>query len=169
MEFFFVGQICSSRTLEVMWYICQNMWPSALLPSHWVFLCVCVCVFCNPSVSPKEWVCFVKLWPVFSPLSSTHLSLCCSCHFISQLPTGRLTKEYGKAVVSIYSLSFLLSLLYRFFIVCVCEFVCFCSHVYAKLFCVSVRRKPEDLSREVIQIQQREFALKEQNYTLNSR
>ncbi|KAM9363179.1 mitotic spindle assembly checkpoint protein MAD1 [Symphorus nematophorus] len=30
-------------------------------------------------------------------------------------------------------------------------------------------RKPEDLSREVIQIQQREFALKEQNYTLNSR
>uniref|UniRef100_A0A671TUL6 Mitotic spindle assembly checkpoint protein MAD1 n=1 Tax=Sparus aurata TaxID=8175 RepID=A0A671TUL6_SPAAU len=28
-------------------------------------------------------------------------------------------------------------------------------------------RKPEDLSREVIQIQQREFALKEQNYTLN--
>lgn len=130
---------------------------------------VCVCVFCNPSVSPKEWVCFVKLWPVFSPLSSTHLSLCCSCHFISQLPTGRLTKEYGKAVVSIYSLSFLLSLLYRFFIVCVCEFVCFCSHVCAKLFCVSVRRKPEDLSREVIQIQQREFALKEQNYTLNSR
>uniref|UniRef100_A0A3B5A4A2 Mitotic spindle assembly checkpoint protein MAD1-like n=1 Tax=Stegastes partitus TaxID=144197 RepID=A0A3B5A4A2_9TELE len=30
-------------------------------------------------------------------------------------------------------------------------------------------RKPEDLSREVIQIQQREIALKEQNYTLNSR
>ncbi|XP_073333414.1 mitotic spindle assembly checkpoint protein MAD1 [Pagrus major] len=30
-------------------------------------------------------------------------------------------------------------------------------------------RKPEDLSREVIQIQQREFTLKEQNYTLNSR
>ncbi|CAF98131.1 unnamed protein product, partial [Tetraodon nigroviridis] len=30
-------------------------------------------------------------------------------------------------------------------------------------------RKPEDLSREVIQIQQREFALKEQNYTLSSR
>ncbi|XP_042243913.1 mitotic spindle assembly checkpoint protein MAD1 [Thunnus thynnus] len=29
-------------------------------------------------------------------------------------------------------------------------------------------RKPEDLSREVIQIQQREIALKEQNYTLNS-
>ncbi|XP_068178708.1 mitotic spindle assembly checkpoint protein MAD1 [Antennarius striatus] len=29
--------------------------------------------------------------------------------------------------------------------------------------------KPEDLSREVIQIQQREFALKEQNYTLSSR
>uniref|UniRef100_A0A669D5P4 Mitotic spindle assembly checkpoint protein MAD1 n=1 Tax=Oreochromis niloticus TaxID=8128 RepID=A0A669D5P4_ORENI len=29
--------------------------------------------------------------------------------------------------------------------------------------------KPEDLSREVIQIQQREIALKEQNYTLNSR
>lgn len=30
-------------------------------------------------------------------------------------------------------------------------------------------RKPEDLSREVIQIQQREIALKEQNYTLHSR
>ncbi|XP_026214851.1 mitotic spindle assembly checkpoint protein MAD1 [Anabas testudineus] len=30
-------------------------------------------------------------------------------------------------------------------------------------------RKPEDLSREVIQIQQREITLKEQNYTLNSR
>ncbi|XP_077574300.1 mitotic spindle assembly checkpoint protein MAD1 [Stigmatopora nigra] len=30
-------------------------------------------------------------------------------------------------------------------------------------------RKPEDLSREVIQIQQREIVLKEQNYTLNSR
>ncbi|CAG5928742.1 unnamed protein product [Menidia menidia] len=30
-------------------------------------------------------------------------------------------------------------------------------------------RKPEDLSREVIQIQQREIALKEQNYRLNSR
>ncbi|CAJ1054017.1 mitotic spindle assembly checkpoint protein MAD1 [Xyrichtys novacula] len=30
-------------------------------------------------------------------------------------------------------------------------------------------RKPEDLSREVNQIQQREIALKEQNYTLNSR
>ncbi|KAF1394747.1 hypothetical protein PFLUV_G00004370 [Perca fluviatilis] len=30
-------------------------------------------------------------------------------------------------------------------------------------------RKPEDLSREVIQIQQREIALKEQNYNLNSR
>uniref|UniRef100_A0A3Q3KED3 Mitotic spindle assembly checkpoint protein MAD1 n=1 Tax=Monopterus albus TaxID=43700 RepID=A0A3Q3KED3_MONAL len=30
-------------------------------------------------------------------------------------------------------------------------------------------RKPEDLSREVIQIQQREIALKEQNYILNSR
>ncbi|KAM3865165.1 mitotic spindle assembly checkpoint protein MAD1 [Diretmus argenteus] len=30
-------------------------------------------------------------------------------------------------------------------------------------------RKPEDLSREVIQIQQREIALKEQNYTLTSR
>uniref|UniRef100_A0A8C5FCL5 Mitotic arrest deficient 1 like 1 n=1 Tax=Gadus morhua TaxID=8049 RepID=A0A8C5FCL5_GADMO len=30
-------------------------------------------------------------------------------------------------------------------------------------------RKPEDLSREVIQIQQREIALKEQNYTLSSR
>uniref|UniRef100_A0A8C4I1L4 Mitotic spindle assembly checkpoint protein MAD1 n=1 Tax=Dicentrarchus labrax TaxID=13489 RepID=A0A8C4I1L4_DICLA len=30
-------------------------------------------------------------------------------------------------------------------------------------------KKPEDLSREVIQIQQREIALKEQNYTLNSR
>ncbi|XP_034044169.1 mitotic spindle assembly checkpoint protein MAD1 [Thalassophryne amazonica] len=30
-------------------------------------------------------------------------------------------------------------------------------------------RKPEDLSREVIQIQQREIALKEQNYTLDSR
>ncbi|XP_058497469.1 mitotic spindle assembly checkpoint protein MAD1 [Solea solea] len=30
-------------------------------------------------------------------------------------------------------------------------------------------RKPDDLSREVIQIQQREIALKEQNYTLNSR
>ncbi|XP_061686294.1 mitotic spindle assembly checkpoint protein MAD1 [Syngnathoides biaculeatus] len=30
-------------------------------------------------------------------------------------------------------------------------------------------RKPEDLSREVIQIQQREISLKEQNYTLNSR
>ncbi|XP_041642290.1 mitotic spindle assembly checkpoint protein MAD1 [Cheilinus undulatus] len=30
-------------------------------------------------------------------------------------------------------------------------------------------RKPEDLSREVIQIQQREIALKELNYTLNSR
>ncbi|KAK5865547.1 hypothetical protein PBY51_019812 [Eleginops maclovinus] len=30
-------------------------------------------------------------------------------------------------------------------------------------------RKPEDLSREVIHIQQREIALKEQNYTLNSR
>lgn len=29
-------------------------------------------------------------------------------------------------------------------------------------------RKPEDLSREVIQIQQREITLKEQNYTLNS-
>lgn len=35
--------------------------------------------------------------------------------------------------------------------------------------CVCVCRKPEDLSREVIQIQQREFALKEQNYTLSSR
>uniref|UniRef100_A0A8C5FY69 Mitotic spindle assembly checkpoint protein MAD1 n=1 Tax=Gouania willdenowi TaxID=441366 RepID=A0A8C5FY69_GOUWI len=30
-------------------------------------------------------------------------------------------------------------------------------------------RKPEDLSREVIQIQQKEIALKEQNYALNSR
>ncbi|XP_035992565.1 mitotic spindle assembly checkpoint protein MAD1 [Fundulus heteroclitus] len=30
-------------------------------------------------------------------------------------------------------------------------------------------RKPEDLSREVIQIQQKEIALKEQNYTLSSR
>uniref|UniRef100_A0A8D2ZEQ8 Mitotic spindle assembly checkpoint protein MAD1 n=1 Tax=Scophthalmus maximus TaxID=52904 RepID=A0A8D2ZEQ8_SCOMX len=30
-------------------------------------------------------------------------------------------------------------------------------------------RKPDDLSREVIQIQQREIALKEQNYSLNSR
>ncbi|KAM8843000.1 mitotic spindle assembly checkpoint protein MAD1 [Synchiropus picturatus] len=30
-------------------------------------------------------------------------------------------------------------------------------------------RKPEDLSREVIQIQQREITLKEQNYSLNSR
>lgn len=30
-------------------------------------------------------------------------------------------------------------------------------------------KKPEDLSREVIQIQQREITLKEQNYTLNSR
>ncbi|XP_069024425.1 mitotic spindle assembly checkpoint protein MAD1 [Embiotoca jacksoni] len=30
-------------------------------------------------------------------------------------------------------------------------------------------RKPEDLSREVIQIQQREIALKEESYTLNSR
>uniref|UniRef100_A0A3P8UR86 Mitotic arrest deficient 1 like 1 n=1 Tax=Cynoglossus semilaevis TaxID=244447 RepID=A0A3P8UR86_CYNSE len=30
-------------------------------------------------------------------------------------------------------------------------------------------RKPDDLSREVVQIQQREIALKEQNYTLNSR
>uniref|UniRef100_A0A672Z588 Mitotic spindle assembly checkpoint protein MAD1 n=1 Tax=Sphaeramia orbicularis TaxID=375764 RepID=A0A672Z588_9TELE len=33
----------------------------------------------------------------------------------------------------------------------------------------SVTEKPEDLSREVIQIQQREITLKEQNYTLNSR
>uniref|UniRef100_A0A8C5D6X7 Mitotic spindle assembly checkpoint protein MAD1 n=1 Tax=Gouania willdenowi TaxID=441366 RepID=A0A8C5D6X7_GOUWI len=32
-----------------------------------------------------------------------------------------------------------------------------------------VIRKPEDLSREVIQIQQKEIALKEQNYALNSR
>lgn len=34
---------------------------------------------------------------------------------------------------------------------------------------VSVCRKPEDLSREVIQFQQREFSLKEQNYALISR
>uniref|UniRef100_A0A674PJ29 Mitotic spindle assembly checkpoint protein MAD1 n=1 Tax=Takifugu rubripes TaxID=31033 RepID=A0A674PJ29_TAKRU len=47
-----------------------------------------------------------------------------------------------------------------------------CLSVRARMLtvlCVSVCRKPEDLSREVIQIQQREFALKEQNYTLNSR
>uniref|UniRef100_A0A3P8NP50 Mitotic arrest deficient 1 like 1 n=1 Tax=Astatotilapia calliptera TaxID=8154 RepID=A0A3P8NP50_ASTCA len=45
-----------------------------------------------------------------------------------------------------------------------------CTHLYANcsVLCL-VCRKPEDLSREVIQIQQREIALKEQNYTLNSR
>lgn len=46
----------------------------------------------------------------------------------------------------------------------VCVHACMLTVPY-----VSVCRKPEDLSREVIQIQQREFALKEQNYTLNSR
>ena len=33
----------------------------------------------------------------------------------------------------------------------------------------SFRRKPEDLSREVVQIQQRELSLKQQNYTLTSK
>uniref|UniRef100_A0A3Q0QRH1 Mitotic spindle assembly checkpoint protein MAD1 n=1 Tax=Amphilophus citrinellus TaxID=61819 RepID=A0A3Q0QRH1_AMPCI len=42
-----------------------------------------------------------------------------------------------------------------------------CTHLYANCSVPCVCRKPEDLSREVIQIQQREIALKEQNYTLN--
>lgn len=146
-----------------------------------VFVCVCVCV-CNLSISPTEWVCFLERWPVFSPLSSSHLSLCCSCHFISQLPIGPLTKEYGKAVVFIHSLSSLLPQMYWFFSVCVCVYVSVCWYVCASYFLrvrtrvhsncsvfVSACRKPEDLSREVIQIQQREIALKEKNYTLNSR
>lgn len=63
-------------------------------------------VFCNMSISPIEWVCFVEVWPVFSPLPSFHLSHCCSCHFISQLPTACVTKEYLKTVVFIYSVLF---------------------------------------------------------------
>lgn len=114
-----------------MVHLCQSMWPSALLPSYCVF--VCPCVFCNLSIAPTEWVCLVELWPVFSPLSFSHLSLCCSCHFISQLPTGRLTKEYGKAVVFIHSLSFMFSQSLIFHCVCLwmTGCVCLCTHVHA--------------------------------------
>lgn len=116
----------------------------------------------------------VGVWPVFSPVSFLCASLCCMSFYFSA-PLLAIWQKNMETLLTpsiLYSFFFFLQS-YRFFLVfhsAVCtEWLSMHLCALTVVCTVSVCRIPEDLSREVIQIQQREITLKEQNYTLNSR
>lgn len=129
---------------------------------------VCLCVFCNLPISPASEFVLQKRDQSLAqyPPSIAAAAACVVSLHGSPLP--KTAEEYAEAAVRIHSVLFAFSGVLIFD----CAPLRVCLSVPAPMLtalCVCVCRKPEDLSREVIQIQQREFALKEQNYTLSSR